>query len=92
MGGGPDQENLLIILWDPEPTHIIDEIKRRFPYFEITYFQLDRTQSGEAWGKDSARGVPSGTFSLSLLWMRTGLGWRMEGTRERGGEGKREQS
>jgi len=41
MGGGPDKEHLLIAMWFPEPKHIIAEIKRRFPYFDITYFQFD---------------------------------------------------
>jgi hypothetical protein len=61
MGGGPDKENLLIILWEPEPTHITAEIKRRFPYFDITYFQLDNSSS--PWGGDSTKGVPTGELS-----------------------------
>ncbi|KIW87747.1 uncharacterized protein Z519_11721 [Cladophialophora bantiana CBS 173.52] len=41
MGGGPDKEHLLIVLYEPEPKHLTAEIKRRFPYFDITYFQLN---------------------------------------------------
>ncbi|OQU93754.1 D-isomer specific 2-hydroxyacid dehydrogenase, NAD binding domain-containing protein [Cladophialophora immunda] len=41
MGGGPDKEHLLIVLWDPEPKDLTAEIKRRFPYFDVTYYQLN---------------------------------------------------
>jgi hypothetical protein len=58
MGGGPDKEHLLITLWDPEPKHITAEIKRRFPYFDITYVQLSRADSG--WGSGSTKGVSPG--------------------------------
>lgn len=35
-----EQELLLIVLWDPEPEGIAKEIKRRFPYINVTYFSL----------------------------------------------------
>ena len=40
MGGGPDKEHLVIILWDPEPKEITDGIRKRFPYMKVTYFCL----------------------------------------------------
>ena len=60
MGGGPDKEHLVIILWDPEPKHITEEIKRLFPYFDITYYQLGSTSN--PWEGDTAKGVPTGEF------------------------------
>jgi hypothetical protein len=62
MGGGPDKEHLLIVLWEPEPKHITAEIKRRFPYIEITYLQLDL--SSNPWGGDMTKGVPTGQYLL----------------------------
>ena len=58
MGGGPDKEHLLIVLWEPEPKHITAEIKRRFPYFDITYIQLDL--SSNPWGGAMTKGVSTG--------------------------------
>jgi hypothetical protein len=66
MGGGPDKEHLLIVLWEPEPKHITAEIKRRFPYIEITYLQLDL--SSNPWGGDMTKGVPTGQYLLPRLW------------------------
>lgn len=62
MGGGPDKEHLVIILWDPEPKDTIAEIKKRFPYFDITYLQLSRTSN--PWGGELSKGVPTGEFQV----------------------------
>lgn len=62
MGGGPDKEHLVIALWDPEPTHITDEIKRRWPHIEITYVQLASPISF----KDVGDQVPPGMLFLLL--------------------------
>ena len=56
MGGGPDKEHLLIVLWDPEPKHITDSIRSRWPHIEITYFQLN----GPISFKDVGDQVPPG--------------------------------
>ena len=42
MGGGPDKEQVLIALADPEPKHITAMLKYQFPHFDITYFQVSR--------------------------------------------------
>lgn len=34
------EQHLLIVLWEPEPEGIAKEIKRRFPYINVTYFCL----------------------------------------------------
>ncbi len=65
MGGGPDKDHLLIVLWEPEPKHITAEIKRRFPYFDITYLQLDL--SSNPWGGDMTKGVPTGECWVLLV-------------------------
>ena len=59
MGGGPDKEHLLIVLWDPEPKHITAELKRRFPYFDITYVQLSMQSKPFA---DNSDQVSKGEF------------------------------
>ena len=45
MGGGPDKEHLLVILEQPKPDGILDNLKQRFPYIDITYV---RTKDGKA--------------------------------------------
>ena len=60
MGGGPDKEHLLIVLWDPEPKQITAEIKRRFPYIDITYLQL--ALKGRAF-ENNGQDVPEGELS-----------------------------
>ena len=39
MGGGPerDKEHLLVILPQREPTSILERLKRRFPYVDVTF-------------------------------------------------------
>ena len=37
MGGGPDKEHLLIVVDFPKPEPILDRLKQRFPYVDITY-------------------------------------------------------
>lgn len=40
MDGESIEQDLLIVLWEPEPEGITKEIKRRFPYLNVTYFCL----------------------------------------------------
>ncbi|OAL35235.1 hypothetical protein AYO20_05489 [Fonsecaea nubica] len=47
MGGGPEKEHLLIVLWQPEPKDVTAEIQRRFPHFEIKYFQQLPPEGGQ---------------------------------------------
>lgn len=57
MGGGPDKEHLLILSWSDEPENLKAEIKRRFPYIDVTY----RKVMGAAIPKDEdAKLVPPG--------------------------------
>ena len=59
MGGGPDNEHLLIVLWQPEPKHITAELKRRFPYFDITYVELSMPSKPFS---DNSHLIPKGEF------------------------------
>ncbi|KIV95626.1 hypothetical protein PV10_03256 [Exophiala mesophila] len=63
MGGGPDKEHLLIVLWDAEPKHITDSIRSRWPHIEITYFQLN----GPISFKDVGDQVPPELFRSATL-------------------------
>ncbi|EXJ56812.1 hypothetical protein A1O7_07156 [Cladophialophora yegresii CBS 114405] len=70
MGGGPDKEHLLITLWEPEPKHITAEIKRRFPYIEITYLELE--MSSNPWGGDLTKGVPTDLWKTVTILITLG--------------------
>lgn len=65
MGGGPDKEHLLIALWDPEPVAFTSEVKRRFPYIDITYVQLPPL--GARPFKDAINTVPPGELECSEI-------------------------
>jgi hypothetical protein len=79
MGGGPHKESLLITLWDPEPKAIITEIHRRFPHYEVTYFQIDLSK-GVIYGKDGRkeawRDVPDGKSTRLLRRIYCNVGGR----------------
>jgi hypothetical protein len=45
MGGGPDREHMLIVLRSPEPKGLTAKIKERFPYIDVTYFQIKSTRA-----------------------------------------------
>lgn len=69
MGGGPDKEQLLIALWDPEPVHFTSEVKRRFPNVEINYVQIP-SPAASSWKdalRESANAVPAGELLLFVL-------------------------
>ena len=55
MGGGPDKEHMLIVLWEPEPKETIAKIKEKFPYIEVTYFQIKSYRANAV-----KEGVPKG--------------------------------
>jgi hypothetical protein len=40
MGGGPDKEHMVIVLWSPAPEVRLAELKSLFPYIDITYLNL----------------------------------------------------
>ncbi len=40
MGGGPCKENLLVVLPWPQDENVTNEIKKRFPYIDVTYFRV----------------------------------------------------
>lgn len=55
MGGGPCKENLLVVLPGPKDEDATNEIKKRFPYIDVTYYQVggmkdDRTETKEQLG------------------------------------------
>lgn len=65
MGGGPDKEHLLIVLWDPELKELTAELKRRFPSFDITYIHQALKESFV----DDSTTVPDGeTFPSQTVW------------------------
>jgi hypothetical protein len=64
MGGGPDKETVLIVLWDPEPEAITAMLKRQFPHFDITYLQV-APRAGVSW-VESYKEVPDGQSSTCL--------------------------
>lgn len=54
------EEELLIVFWDPEPEGIAKEIKRRFPYINVTYFCLrdaSKVLTDESYNHHSPRGL-----------------------------------
>ncbi len=55
MGGGPDKEHMVIVLWEPEPKETIAQIKEKFPYIEVTYFQIKSYRANTV-----TEGVPKG--------------------------------
>jgi hypothetical protein len=67
MGGGPDKEHMVIVLWDEEPKQVTDEIKRRFPYINVTYFCLRNSSKPQ---EDHTQRVPKG-FQLQRLITNT---------------------
>lgn len=73
MGGGPDHEHLLIVLWSPEPKDLISKIKQRFPYIDVTYFQVQSTRANKV--QEAEKGVPKGSslpqFHNDLFSSRT---------------------
>ena len=64
MGGGPDREHMLIVLWNPEPKELIAKIKQRFPYIDVTYFQIKSTRANKV--PDAEQGVPIGSYPPAL--------------------------
>jgi hypothetical protein len=65
MGGGPDHEHMLIVLWNPEPKDLISKIKERFPYIGVTYFQVESTRANKV--PQAEKGVPKGRYSPPFL-------------------------
>jgi hypothetical protein len=70
MGGGPDHEHLLIVLWNPEPKDLISKIKERFPYIEVTYFQVESIRPNKV--PRAEKGVPKGPFLPIFLLICSG--------------------
>ena len=68
MGGGPDREHLLIVLWDPEPTGLIAQIKDKFPYIDVDYVQIKSLQANYV--PPGEKGVPKGYNLLSISYLR----------------------
>lgn len=54
------EQELLIVFWDPEPEGIAKEIKRRFPYINVTYFCLrdaSKLLTDESYHSPRGRGI-----------------------------------
>ncbi|KAJ9628289.1 uncharacterized protein PV06_01268 [Exophiala oligosperma] len=66
MGGGPDKEHVVIILSDPEPEHITALLKRQFPYFDITYYQVSREGNGPK-SKNLGSQVPDALWKSATI-------------------------
>lgn len=62
MGGGPEPttEHLLIILPFPEPTEIVERIKKNHPHIDITYRNLTFVNF-----EDAVKEIPKGGVSSS---------------------------
>jgi len=65
MGGGPDREHMLIVLRSPEPKDLIAKIKERFPYIDVTYFQIKGTRANNVRAEE--KDVPKGSYLPTLL-------------------------
>ena len=65
MGGGPDREHMLIVLESPEPKGLIAKIKERFPYIDVTYFQIKGTRANNVRAEE--KDVPKGSYFPTLL-------------------------
>lgn len=63
MGGGPDQEHVLIIFLGPEPKAQTAQLKQQFPYFDITYVQLSLDTHPF---DDRSKSVPAGELCWPL--------------------------
>lgn len=64
------EQHLLIVLWEPEPEGIAEEIKRRFPYISVTYFCLrdaSKLLADESDHLDSRRGLRKMRYVFSEL-------------------------
>jgi hypothetical protein len=74
MGGGPDREHMLIVLRSPEPNGLVAKMKERFPYIDVTYFQMKSTRANSvpAEGKGDLKGSCLQTL-LSCLFPPTSL-------------------
>lgn len=71
MGGGPDKEHMVILLWEPEPTKQIEEIKRRFPYISITYLNLKDSNKPR---DDGAKlDIPKELYEKVTIWVTLGV-------------------
>lgn len=72
MAAEPDTEHLAIILWDPEPEAVPEEIRRRFPYIKVTYFCLK--ESSRLLADESGRqpeGVRAARYVFNELLLST---------------------
>ena len=56
MGGGPCKENLLIVMFAPRDDDAITEIKKRFPYIDVTYFQVAGMKDDRKETKEKLKG------------------------------------
>jgi hypothetical protein len=65
MGGGPDREHMLIVLRSPEPNGLITKMKERFPYIDVTYFQMKSTRANSVSAEE--KGDLKGSYLLTLL-------------------------
>ena len=49
MGGGPVKENLLIVMHSGRDEGVINAIKKKFPYVDVTFFEVK-----ELFGRDES--------------------------------------
>ena len=72
MGGGPDKEHMVIVLWEPEPTAQIAELKRRFPYITITYINASDTNKRRD-DNAASLNIPPELYASATIWVTLGV-------------------
>jgi hypothetical protein len=63
VDGAPEKEYMVITLWDPEPKDVLDELKKRFPYIDVTYFRLKSASKPSALEDKALKGLSSNILS-----------------------------
>lgn len=56
MGGGPGKETLLFPFMTPEPKHLTNLVREKFPHIDVVYYQLSRPPVGG--GSKQIGGIP----------------------------------
>ena len=56
MGGGPCKENLLVVLPGPKDEAATNEIRKRFPYIDVMYYQVGGMNDDRRETKEKLRG------------------------------------
>jgi hypothetical protein len=60
---------MVIVLWGPEPTSRIQEIKSRFPYIHITYLNLGDHKHPKTGGTKPTDLIPPDIYAKATIWV-----------------------